>query len=1465
MKRKQITSILLSFMLVVPAFITPFAHVSAYAAEPAESAEEVEAVEETEVVEATEAVEEIEEPVNTEAAVPENGSTETDAPDEKPNPQPDAGSAVQDSQQKPHQEPQQDSQQNPEETENEVIAEEGDIIEDGEGNIPEGFVFKGVVPVMTEGQEVIPEDISGKSSDDLFAEYVENCFGTQPGMSRLSDQSDQPGQLGQSGRKASAGRMAPKSTGAGLVGINRAVYDSIASCLPQIAAGERSSTVFEIAVDELGLAQIFWTSEELGVASVFVLDSSGNIIIDDDGYASVSPEASAAVEAMTAFDLSMITSALMADCPYQLYWYDKTQEIEAAGCGITAFYNDEIGDYVVGITGSISISFPVADEYSAGEYMVDTSVGQSVQASVTNADAIVEQYSGATDYEKLCGYKDEICELVSYNEEAAAGGVSYGNPWQMIWVFDGDPDTNVVCEGYAKAFKYLCDRTEFSGDISCIIVTGTMTGGTGEGPHMWNIVNMEDGHNYLVDMTNCDENTIGENGSLFLAGYYLINDDGYTCTCGTTWTWRMSWISLENIKACISYCNADYCYDQNTLNIYSSEELSLNNDNYGSPSKIVIDESVFPDEAFRNMVLNNADKDGDGALSNNEIRNFTVIAIEEGNVYSLEGIDVFFNLYAIYCPKNNLKVLRYSGGNELKIVHCYYNSIREIDLGYQPDLDYLLASYNNVADLAYLHLDSYPNLSRLDCEFNKITNLDFSFPNKLMFLYVDNNEATQICLSGCTRLKTLVARFNSIRSLDTTNLTYLVQLFVSYNRLEELDVSNTNSLKSLDCSNNRIQSLDVSGCPELETLECGFNRIGELILSENLVLKRLNCSSNQIKDLDVSLCTQLEYLICSINPISNIDISQNAELEHLDLGTSMVRSLNLENNSKLKILAVNDCKIKDLNLDELKSIESLYASGNNLERLDLSQNTELETIHISNSRISELNIEKCKELEHLDCSYNDLRNLNIDNNEKLRYLQCDGNSIRILDISNCPKLDYAVKNGTYEDDPTMISVRYEYTGDTDPYAVILDRSVDLSCVGHTYHSKIVSAEQEDSNGIFICENCGKLFSDENCENEITIEDIPITDFIWIIKDPDDVVAAEGETVELNIETIGNNVTYQWQWSAEGTAWKNCASAGYDSDSFTFKMKKSLSDRMYRCKVKSGDETLFSETAAITLAKDFEIIENPADVEAKAGDTVAFSVDVIGNAPVYQWQWSRDGIVWKNCTSAGHNTDTFIFGMKESLSGRLYRCKVICGEETLISKAASITLEKDFEIVTHPSGVEAKAGAFVELSVEVWGERVWEEGVDYQWQWSSNGTTWKNCTSGGYNKDTFSFTMKASLDGRQYRCKVTCGGETLISDAATITLFRAVEIISQPCDVQAAVGETVVFTVEAQSNVEGEDPACQWQWSSNGTTWKNCTSGGYNKDTFSFTMKATLSGRQYRCKVTCGGETVISEVGTITLK
>lgn len=358
--------------------------------------------------------------------------------------------------------------------------------------------------------------------------------------------------------------------------------------------------------------------------------------------------------------------------------------------------------------------------------------------------------------------------------------------------------------------------------------------------------------------------------------------------------------------------------------------------------------------------------------------------------------------------------------------------------------------------------------------------------------------------------------------------------------------------------------------------------------------------------------------------------------------------------------------------------------------------------------------------------------------------------------------------------------------------------------------------------------------------------------IDIIDQPSDVWAVSGERISFSVVAEGNDLQYQWQWSSNGTTWKNCTSAGYNTDTFGFTMKESLAGRQYRCVITKGGYSIYSEAAEIYLDT-FEILSSPEDVVAAEGERITLTVTAVGTDLQYQWQWSNNGTTWKNCTSSGYNTNTFSFVMKANLAGRKYRCAVTKGTKKKYSEASEITL-RYAAIVEEPEDVRAAAGEQVQFRVRAEGDD-----LQYQWQWSSNGTSWKNCTSAGYNTDTFGFTMKDSLADRQYRCVVKSGTMKLYSRAATISL-KTVSILENPQSVTAGPGEQVTLKVTA----EGEDLQYQWQWSSNGSTWKNCTSAGCNTDTFSFVMKTTLDGRQYRCMVTDGAARAYSEPAVITI-
>ena len=325
------------------------------------------------------------------------------------------------------------------------------------------------------------------------------------------------------------------------------VYNEVKPMVKLVADGTRASTIFEVPGT--------WakTKSEWGITGEGI--SAGTL----------TAEASAAIEA--AFNLDALMQRMLSEMPYELYWFDKTE-------GIGMSYGVSLSGEILTVK-NLKLSMYISQAYAKineggatyDPLTADTAKTSAAKRAAENATQVVAANTAKSDHEKLKAYLDYIKDAVSYNNEAANNNATpYGDPWQIIYVFDNDSSTNVVCEGYAKAFKHLCDLSSFSeSDLFCSLVTGTMTVGTSAGPHMWNIVTIG-GRNYLVDATNCDADTVGAPDKLFLCGAAEnVPSKKYTATAGS-----------QSIV---------YEYDADTLSDYASSDLKLEEMPY-SPTSV---------------------------------------------------------------------------------------------------------------------------------------------------------------------------------------------------------------------------------------------------------------------------------------------------------------------------------------------------------------------------------------------------------------------------------------------------------------------------------------------------------------------------------------------------------------------------------------------------------------------------------------------------------------------------------------------------------------------------------------------------------------------------------------------------------------------------------------------------------------------------------------------------------------
>ena len=370
--------------------------------------------------------------------------------------------------------------------------------------------------------ELTKPDVELKDADDLLSEYIDNGIREETGTTLTAPSAD-----------TGISRIQKKARLAGRVSVlnanEKAVYEQLKAKVAAIAEGSANRTDIRVTY-----------------------------------YGDV--------------DYHSVLNALMLDLPYEFYWYDKT---------VGYMYGSNYKEFLY----LFSVSKDYADSsvyYGNYEFVcgVDTGKAKSTKAAVDNVSDIINEFSDKSDVDKLYGYRNRVCEFASYDNDAVRrsnayyarinSGLSadpfYGDPWQLIYVFDGNDSTNVVCEGYSKAFQYLCNRTDFADSgIECHTVSGDLYNGTRNlGGHMWNIIHMGNGGNYIADITNCDNGQYATE-NYFLKGYSAGNvDDGYTFS-------RLTYLYDDETFGGYT----DEHGDEHT-GMYTEQELTLSDSDYGA-------------------------------------------------------------------------------------------------------------------------------------------------------------------------------------------------------------------------------------------------------------------------------------------------------------------------------------------------------------------------------------------------------------------------------------------------------------------------------------------------------------------------------------------------------------------------------------------------------------------------------------------------------------------------------------------------------------------------------------------------------------------------------------------------------------------------------------------------------------------------------------------------------------------
>ena len=299
-------------------------------------------------------------------------------------------------------------------------------------------------------------------------------------------------------------------------------------------------------------------------------------------------------------------------------------------------------------------------------------------------------------------------------------------------------------------------------------------------------------------------------------------------------------------------------------------------------STIKVNETNFPDDGFRQMIINGAITTTDGvtiqANYGGTVKKSDIDKVETINlsqeVVNPESIKLFTNLKTLNATNADSK-------------------LKNLDLSANKKLKTL-----NLTDVSKLATVILPETNTLNSVTIKsastkapITVLDFSGNKGLETVVVNNTDIMKLDLSKNPYLVTVDVDDNKLFSLDLTDNFALDHVSVVNNNLYSLDVPNTNKTTFLNASYNILQEIDLTGLTGIKTLALNNNELKTIDLSPVAdTATEINLQANHIGALDdhgnthVNATPQIVYVDTAFNGVNLKDEFDGFEVSSVTSG-----------------------------------------------------------------------------------------------------------------------------------------------------------------------------------------------------------------------------------------------------------------------------------------------------------------------------------------------------------------------------------------------------------------------------------------------------------------------------------------------------------------------------------------------------------------------------------------------------